>query len=119
MPPSKGCFYLFAAGPGSAPEGLLPRREGLMARREDNFPCGIRIIFDSITYYLLHYWEFYLSREDVKPLPQGHSWIDPGDDIDLTAIPLWVRVCLRPGGMNLSAEFNATTGLTEKETLLQ
>jgi len=24
MPPSKGCFYLFAAGPGSAPEGLLP-----------------------------------------------------------------------------------------------
>ena len=67
MPPSKGCFYLFAAGPGSAPasgsespparrEGLPPRREGLMARREDNFPCGIRIIFDSITYYLLHYW---------------------------------------------------------------
>ena len=48
MPPSKGCFYLF----------------------EDNFPCGIRIIFDSITYYLLHYWEFYLSREDVKPLPK-------------------------------------------------
>jgi len=77
-------------------EGLLPRREGLMARREDNFPCGIRIIFDSITYYLLHYWEFYLSREDVKPLPQGHSWIDPGDDIDLTAIPLWVRVGFTP-----------------------
>jgi hypothetical protein len=23
---------------------------------------------------------------------KGHSWIDPGDDIDLTAIPLWVRV---------------------------
>ena len=22
---------------------------------------------------------------------KGHSWIDPGDDIDLTAIPLWVR----------------------------
>ena len=42
-----------------------------MARREDNFPCGIRIIFDSITYYLLHYWEFYLSREDVRPIPQG------------------------------------------------
>jgi len=66
------------------------------ARREDNFPCGIRIIFDSITYYLLHYWEFYLSREDVKPLPQGHSWIDPGDDIDLTTIPLWVRVWFTP-----------------------
>ena len=81
MPPSKGCFYLFAAGP-----------EGLMPRREDNFPCGIRIIFDSITYYLLRYWEFYLSREDVRPIPQGHHLFDPGDDIDLTAIPLWVRV---------------------------
>ena len=23
---------------------------------------------------------------------KGHSWIDPGDDMDLTAIPLWVRV---------------------------
>jgi len=23
---------------------------------------------------------------------KGHSWIDPGGDIDLTAIPLWVRV---------------------------
>jgi len=23
---------------------------------------------------------------------KGHSWIDPGDEIDLTAIPLWVRV---------------------------
>ena len=23
---------------------------------------------------------------------KGHSWIDPGDDIDLTAIPLWVKV---------------------------
>jgi len=23
---------------------------------------------------------------------KGHSWIDPGDDIDLTAISLWVRV---------------------------
>jgi hypothetical protein len=23
---------------------------------------------------------------------KGHSWIDPGDDIDLTAILLWVRV---------------------------
>jgi len=29
MPPSKGCFYLFAAGSGSAPEGLMPRRESL------------------------------------------------------------------------------------------
>ena len=56
------------------------------------FPCGIRIIFDSITYYLLHYWEFYLSREDVRPIPQGHHLFDPGDDIGLTAIPLWVRV---------------------------
>jgi len=62
------------------------------AQREDNFPCGIRIIFHSITYYLLHYWEFYLSREDVRPIPQGHHLFDPGDDIDLTAIPLWVRV---------------------------
>jgi len=105
MPPSKGCFYLFAAGseslwlgepPAQAPPQLPARREGLLPRREDNFPCGIRIIFDSIMYYLLHYWEFYLSREDVKPLPQGHSWIDPGDDIDLTAIPLWVRVGFTP-----------------------
>ena len=24
-------------------------------------------------------------------LSKGNSWIDPGDDIDLTAIPLWVR----------------------------
>src|SRR4030042_1410327 len=98
MPPSKGCFYPFAAGPGSAPasgsespparrEGLLPRREGLMARREDNFPCGIRIIFDSITYYLLHYWEFYLSREDVKSIPQGHHLVNPADDIDLRVAP--------------------------------
>ena len=23
---------------------------------------------------------------------KSHSWIDPGDDIGLTAIPLWVRV---------------------------
>jgi hypothetical protein len=23
---------------------------------------------------------------------KGHSWIDPEDDIDLTAIPLWARV---------------------------
>ncbi|OGP73878.1 MAG: hypothetical protein A2V86_00685 [Deltaproteobacteria bacterium RBG_16_49_23] len=23
---------------------------------------------------------------------KGHSWIDPGDDIDFKAIPLWVRV---------------------------
>jgi hypothetical protein len=23
---------------------------------------------------------------------KGHSWIDPGGDIDLTVIPLWVRV---------------------------
>jgi len=61
--------------PAQAPPQLPARREGLLPRREDNFPCGIRIIFDSITYYLLHYWEFYLSREDVKPLPQGHSWI--------------------------------------------
>ena len=27
---------------------------------------------------------------------KGHSWIDPGDDIDLTAIPLWVRVGFTP-----------------------
>ena len=101
MPPSKGCFYLFAAGSeslwlGEPPAQAPPRREGLMARREDNFPCGIRIIFHSITYYLLHYWEFYLSREDVRPIPQGHHLFDPGDDIDLTAIPLWVRVWFTP-----------------------
>jgi len=23
---------------------------------------------------------------------KGHSWIDPGDDIDFMAVPLWVRV---------------------------
>jgi len=23
---------------------------------------------------------------------KGHFWIDPGDDIDFTAGPLWVRV---------------------------
>jgi len=27
---------------------------------------------------------------------KGHSWFDPGDDIDLTAIPLWVRVGFTP-----------------------
>ncbi|MDI7262182.1 MAG: hypothetical protein QME90_19985, partial [Thermodesulfobacteriota bacterium] len=27
---------------------------------------------------------------------KGHHWIDPGDDIDLTAIPLWVRVGFTP-----------------------
>jgi len=32
MPPSKGCFYLFAAGPGSGPEGL--RLGEPLARRE-------------------------------------------------------------------------------------
>src|SRR4030042_4759301 len=65
---------------------------------------------------------------------KGHSWIDPGDDIDLTAIPLWVRVGETPleilvvatrnrpvcqaqagrgiisNGVNPCAEFNATTG---------
>jgi hypothetical protein len=25
-------------------------------------------------------------------LSKGNSWIDPGDDIDFTAVPLWVRV---------------------------
>jgi hypothetical protein len=25
-------------------------------------------------------------------LSKGLSWIDPGDDIDFTAVPLWVRV---------------------------
>jgi hypothetical protein len=54
---------------------------------DDLFPCGIRIIFDSITYYLLHYWEFYLSREDVKPIPQGEHLVNPADDIDLRAAP--------------------------------
>ena len=55
------------------------------------FPGGIRIIFDSITYYLLHYWEFYLSREDVKPIPQGHQLVDPADDIDLRGVPQLVN----------------------------
>ena len=54
---------------------------------DDLFPCGIRIIFDSITYYLLYYWEFYLFREDVKPIPQGHQLIDAADDIDLRGVP--------------------------------
>jgi len=27
---------------------------------------------------------------------KGHHWIDPGDNIDLTAIPLWVRVGFTP-----------------------
>ena len=53
------------------------------------FPCGIRIIFDSITYYLLHYW--YLSREDVKPILQGHQLVDPADDIDLRGVPQLVN----------------------------
>jgi hypothetical protein len=34
---------------------------------------------------LLHYWELYLSREDVKPIQQGHHLINPADDIDLRA----------------------------------
>ena len=89
------CLWL-GEPPAQAPPQLPARSEGLMARREDNFPSGIRIIFDSITYYLLHYWEFYLSREDVRPIPQGHHLFDPGDDIDLTAIPLWVRVWFTP-----------------------
>jgi len=25
-------------------------------------------------------------------LSKGHSWMDPGDDIDITAAPLWLRV---------------------------
>jgi hypothetical protein len=25
-------------------------------------------------------------------LSKGHSWIDPGDDIDFTAVLLWLRV---------------------------
>jgi len=25
-------------------------------------------------------------------LSKGHSWIDPGDDIDFKAVPLWLRV---------------------------
>jgi hypothetical protein len=43
-------------------------------------------------YYLLHYWEFYLSREDVKPIPQGHPLIDLADDIDLRGVPQLVKV---------------------------
>jgi hypothetical protein len=54
---------------------------------DDLFPCGIRIILDSIRYYLFHYWEFYLSREDVRPIPQGHNLINPADDINLEVVP--------------------------------
>jgi hypothetical protein len=36
---------------------------------------------------LLYYWEFYLFREDVKPIPQGHQLIDAADDIDLRGVP--------------------------------
>jgi len=25
-------------------------------------------------------------------LSKGHFWIDPGDDIDFAAVPLWARV---------------------------
>lgn len=60
---------------------------GYYHKKDDLFPCGIRIMFDSITYYLLHYWEFYLSREDVKPIPQGHHLMNPADDIDLRVAP--------------------------------
>jgi len=67
---STACPHQKAVSTFLPPAQAPPQREGLMARRENNFPCGIRIIFDSITYYLLHYWEFYLSREDVKPLPK-------------------------------------------------
>jgi hypothetical protein len=38
---------------------------------------------------------------------KGHPGIAPGDDIDFTAVPLWVR-----GLMNPVAGFNATTGFT-------
>ena len=42
----------------------------------------------------------YLPQKAVSTLlritSKGHSWIDPGDDIDLTAIPLWLRVGLTP-----------------------
>jgi len=61
MPPSKGCFYLFAAGSGSAPEGLLPRRESL-----------------------------WLGEPPARREQRG----------------------IISNGVNLSAEFNATTGLT-------
>jgi len=61
----------------------------------------------------------------LRITPKGYSWIDPGDDIDLTATPLWVRVGFTPleslrletergiisNGVNPCAEFNATTGL--------
>jgi len=56
------------------------------------FRCGVRIIFDSITYCLLNYWEFYLPSEDVKPIPRGHQLIDPADDIDLRGVPQLVKV---------------------------
>jgi hypothetical protein len=38
----------------------------------------------------------YPHQKAVSPLlritSKGHHWIDPGDDIDLTALLLWVRV---------------------------
>jgi len=57
---------------------------------------------------------------------KGHYLVDPVDDINLTAVPLLVRVGFTPleslrletergiisNGVNPSAEFNATTGLT-------
>jgi hypothetical protein len=65
----------------------IPSQKVGFQHLDDLFPCGTRIVFDSITYYLLHYWEFYLSREDVKPIPQGHHLVNPGDGIDLRVVP--------------------------------
>jgi hypothetical protein len=47
-------------------------------------------------------------------LSKGHSWIDPGDDIDFTAGPSLVKVL-----MNSGAEFNATTGLINQPIAFQ
>jgi len=62
MPPSKGCFYLFAAGPGSEPEA---GPEGLRLREP-------------------------LARREQRGIISN--------------------------GVNLSAEFNATTGLRVNES---
>ena len=36
---------------------------------------------------LLHHWEFYLSSEDVKPIPRGNHLINPADVTGLRVFP--------------------------------
>jgi len=64
MPPSKGCFYLFAAGPGSAPasgsESLMARREqrgiisnGVNLIAEFNATTGLTLWLQGYTFNIL------------------------------------------------------------------